>query len=274
VAKKRRKPHFFLETSVEVQRRFGHSLVKRDIDATLGDSLCASSFYVLMEYKRVVVKTLITFWALLKEEATVADALTAAAAGFSAREPKLVLMALAELLTEGDLQNDKDKITRQVEMLIEASLLAFDRDVTEMIPHRQSCPLSRASIEESYSRFMREIECETKCTVDAFWASSKAQLDRLTAQGEAHKANRGFAAVLPNMKEAAEDSTSQKTKRKCMQCGDVIIALEMPSDLTLLTFDKSFEAFCAILRKQCQRIPPFQELRARRGRPAIPQSPA
>jgi hypothetical protein len=263
MARKRRKPRFFLETSIEIQRRFGHALVKRAIDDAIGDDACASSFYVLMEYKRAVVKTLITLWALVKEEPTVGDALKVCAAGFESRAPKFVLMAIAELLNEGDLYNDKDKILRHLEMLIDSSLVAFDRDVAEMIQNRQKCPLARASTEKGYDRFLREIECETKCTVEAFWASQRNELQRLDKEGAAdvHQRNDSFKPLYPNIGQALASHTSQKTKRNCMRCGDIIIALEAPADLTLLTFDRSFESLCPILGKKVVRIPSVQALR-------------
>ena len=263
--RKRLKPHFFLETSVEIQRRFGHSLVKREIEGTIGDHPCASSFYVLMEYKRVVIKTLITLWGLIKEEASVGDALKTCAASLSARGPKFVLMAIAELVNEDDLKNDKEKILRQVEMLIDSSLVAFERDVAQFIENRQKCPLARASTEKGYDRFMREIECETKCSVETFWASKRNELASLKKDGlaDVHQKNDSFKPLYPHIVQATNDSTSQKTKRNCMICGDVIIALEAPADLTLLTFDRSFESLCAILGKRVVRVPSLQELKRR-----------
>ncbi len=219
-----------------------------------------------MEYKRAVVKTLITLLGLVNEEPSVGDAFKVCAASFKSREPKFILMALGELLNEGDLNNDKDKILRYIEMLIESSLVAFDRDVAELIQNRQKCPLARASTEKGYGRFLQEIECETRCNVDDFWASQRKALELLVKEGAAaeHQRNDGFKRMYPNVGQALADHTSQKTKSNCMRCGDVIIALEAPQDLTLLTFDRSFESLCPILGKKVVRIPSVQELKRRR----------
>jgi hypothetical protein len=170
---------------------------------------------------------------------------------------------LGTLVSENDLNNDKERLAREIEMLIVASLVAFERDVDEMLPDRQACPLSRASIARSYATFLREIRCETKCKVDSFWAANKTSLKKLVDDGgqPQHRSNRGFADVLPNIQAATDDPKSQKTPAKCKRCGDVIIALDVPARLTLLTFDRSFESLCTILGKPVQRIPSLQDLK-------------
>ena len=96
-----------------------------------------SSFYVLMEYKRVIVKTLIELHAVIREEDSVADGLLYFKESMRPRETKIVLAAVAKLLEEADLQNDKNKVLRNLEMLIEASIEWFKQDVDKWIPNRQ-----------------------------------------------------------------------------------------------------------------------------------------
>jgi hypothetical protein len=262
------KPTLFLETSVQVKRRIGASALKKAINNAIDGQRCVSSFYVLMEYKRVLVKSLIELWGLVNEEDSLAEALHVFAEDMQPRKPKLILDAVATLLAEGDLVNDKTRALREIEMLIEASLVSFDKEVERLIDDRQACPLARASttaasLADGYARFLREITCVTKCKVDVFWKANKANLERLFREGqlEPHSKNKGFADVLPNIDAASKDPSSQKTVRKCKRCGDTIIALEAPPAFTLVTFDRAFESFGAILEKPIKRLESLAAIR-------------
>ena len=262
---KKRLPDYFLETSLQISRRLGHPLVKSAIRNKVEGKHCVSSFYVLMEYKRVLVKSLIEFRVLLEED-DLAAALHHFSQSMRPREPKLLLSVLAQLLAEHDLANDKRRCIKEIEMLIEASLEYFDSDIDGYIENMQHCPLARASIQAGYERFLIEIDCVAKCKVDAFWKRKKSDLKTIIddGAGSQHQRNRGFAALYENVQEAYEDSTSQKTKPKCKKCGDVIIALEAPSTMSLLTFDRSFESLSILQGKRMERLPSLAALKASR----------
>jgi len=114
-----------------------------------------------------------------------------------------------------------------------------------------------ATKKESYERFSKEIDCRTQCSIEKFWQYNKSQLKRLVKEGEkdSHTGNKGFQKTLSLVKSVIGNVGLLKAKRNCMSVGDVIIALEMPKDLRMLTFDKAFDSICGILGKEVTVLP-------------------
>jgi len=250
-------PDYYIETSIPIKLLFGHTKVKSKLREILAGRRLSSSFYVLMEYKRTIVKTLIEFFYIAKEEDTPADALRYYTETFSTRGPKIILNALAKLVGESDLANDKEKFLIKLEMLIESALRHFDNIVWNYVPNRTNCPLAKASTGQGFDVFLREIECLTDCSVEKLWHQNRSRLKQLTAKAtdEPHKSNKGFQKPLSVVSSAITDPSIPKSKTNCKKAGDFIIALEMPDNMTLVTFDKAFESICTILGRQYYLLP-------------------
>ena len=255
----------FLETSIPRKLLFGHSLVKEEIKKYLRGVRSWSSFYVLMEYKRSVVKTLIDLYFVTLEEDTPSDALNYFAEGFRQRETKIILSAIAEFLKEPDIANDKEKFLIKLETWIHSALVYFDTLIYEYVDNMTQCPLAKASINASFQNFLEEINCKTECTVERLWKSSKGHLKKLVKEAKEHNdKNEGFTKPLPLIESAISNPNTPKTKTKCMQAGDFVIALEMPRHLRMLTFDKAFERICGILGKEVLVLPSLVALKKMR----------
>ena len=139
---------WFLETSVPRNLLFGHTLLKQQIRNYLKERRCYSSFYVLMEYKRSVIRTLIDLYFVAREEDTPRDAIkffSQGPKGFKPRESKLVLDAIAEFVNEPDILDDKDKFLIKLKMWITSALIHFDEIVYGYVDNKTKCPLARAS---------------------------------------------------------------------------------------------------------------------------------
>jgi len=227
----------------------------------------------LMEYKRSVVKTLIDLYFVAKEEKTPSDALHYFQEGFRTRQNKIVLSAIATLLEDSEIANDKLRFLIKLETLIFGSFQYFHDLIDKYIENKIACPLGKISIqegiarEEGYRRFLEEIDCIRMCSLDKFLKSKKSQLKRLIEEGEKdpHDKNKGFQEALLLIKSAIGTLDTLKAKSNCMKIGDVIIALEVPKRLKILTFDRGFESSCQILGKRLIVLPSLATLRKSRA---------
>ena len=257
----------FLETSVPRKRLFGHSLSKKQIDEFIGPSKCWSSQYVRMEFKRSVVQNLIHVYNVAQEEDSPGDTLNVISETFSNRLPKLLLSALSSLASEPDIIGNKQKFLFKLETLIKLAEQYLDDLVEDYVNNETGCPLARASTKESYEKFLDEIDCKAECRVERLWRRSKDSLKRLTGVQSTqppHSRNSGFTKPLPLIKQAITDPSRPKSKQNCMEAGDFVIALEMPKQYLLLTFDRAFESICQIIGKEVYRFPALSNLRAQR----------
>jgi len=256
---------WFLETSVHINRLFGHPLLKREIKATIiKPQLCYTSKFVFYEFKRRVVKTLINLYYLVQEEETPADALSYyAQASYSIREIKIVLEAVSFLLSQDDLRNDKQKSLANIELLIITSLQNFRDSVKDFVENKVKCPLAKASIDKSYEEFSEQIKCEATCIVSQFWHEHRRILKLLTREESLvpHRKNKGFINMLPLLHKVLEDCKVGQGIRNCEKLSDAIIAIEMPKKHTMLTFDKSFESLCPLMGKKVKRLPSLVALK-------------
>src|SRR4030042_4974343 len=269
---------YFLETSVPRQMLFGHTLIKEEIQKYLRSCTQKwSSFYVLMEYKRSVVKTLIDLYFVAKKEKTPSDALHYFQEGFKTRQNKIILSAIATLLEDSEIANDKVKFLVKLETLIFGSFQYFHDLIDKYIENKIACPLGKISIqegmarEEGYRKFLEEIDCIRMCSLDKFLKNKKSQLKRLIEEGgkDPHDKNKGFQEALLLIKSAIGTLDVLKTKTNCMKIGDIIIALEVPKRLQILTFDRGFESSCQILGKRLIVLPSLATLK--KSRVSVPQ---
>jgi hypothetical protein len=246
------KRDWFLETSVPRNLQFGHSLIKEEIKQHIKGVKCWSSYYVLMEYKRSVLKTLIDLYFVASEENTPSDALHYFSQGFKTRETKIVLDAIAELSKEPDVINDKKRFLVKLETLILAANQYFEDLIEGYVENKTHCPHAKASIKGSYDRFVEEIDCKKKCSVERLWKKSKGLLKLFVEEGgkQPHSSNKGFTKSFPLIESIIKDPKIAKTKTNCMNVGDFVIGLEMPKHLRMLTFDNAFKSICPIIGKE------------------------
>ncbi len=272
------KEDYFLETSVPRQMQFGHSLIKEEIRKHLrGGTQKWGSYYVLMEYKRSVVKTLIDLYFVAKEEKTPSDAVHYFQERFQVRQIKVILSAIATLLEDSEIANNKQKFLIKLETFIFGCFQSVYELIDKFIENRMGCPLGKTSIregiltEEAYKQFVEEIDCKKMCSLEKFLKDKKGQLKRLIEEGNKtpHDKNKGFQEALSLIKSATGTLDTLKTKTNCMKISDIIIALEMPKHLRMLTFDKSFDSSCEILGKKKTIIPSLAALM--KSRTSTPQ---
>lgn len=258
-------PCWFLDTSVFINRFFGHPRLKQDIKQTIHTIPCYTSFFVSYEFKRSVIRTLIEWYYLVKEEGP-ADALYTYKESFKPRENSIIVGAIASLLARGDVSSSKLKALSSLEALILSSLQDFQSMVKEFVENKTKCPLAKASIttgSPDFADFMEQTKCKAVCTVSKFWKSQKGVLKVLASCNDEYKKNNGFRKMLPVLHEVLKDPDRGQMISNCAKLGDVIIAIEMPAKCTMLTYDKSYESLCPLLGKEVYRLPSLSELKRR-----------
>jgi hypothetical protein len=263
----------FLETSIHIKRLFGYELLKREIKNNIRALTCYTSFFVFYEFKRRVIKTLIDFYYVLQEEDTLADALKYYnQTSYKPRGTKIIVDALAVLLSDDDLRNSKSKALANIEMLIVFSLQNFRDSIKGFVQNKvqSQCPLSKASItngRDDFEEFQRQIKCEAKCHIAQFWKKHRGTLEIFTKEEliESHKSNKGFAKMLLSLRMVLEDHEKGQTITNCLELADAIIAIEMPKDYTMLTFDRSFESLCPLMGKAVEKLPSLSDLKKRQS---------
>jgi len=171
---KARDKSWFIETSVLIKSLMGDSLTKKEIRKKVSGLDKWSSHYVLMEYKRSIIKTLIEIFYVAKEEENPSDVLSVYSEKFG-RKTKTALSFISALLRESDLENDKDKFLLKIETYIELAVNHFDSFIDYYIDNITKCPLGKADIEHGYSKFLIDIECQTNCKVENLWSKSRGK---------------------------------------------------------------------------------------------------
>lgn len=220
-----------------------------------------------MEFKRSIVQNLIHVYNVAQLENTPGDTLNVISESFSNRLPKLLLNAITALASEPDIIANKQKFLVKREGLIRLAEQFLDDLVEDYLNNETGCPLARASTKESYKKFTDEIDCKAECRVERLWDRNKNNLKRLTgaqSMEPPHSSNKGFTQPLPLIRKAITNPAEPKSKRNCMKAGDFVIALEMPKQYRMMTFDRSFESICRIIGKEVVRLPPLSVLIAQR----------
>ena len=177
-----------------------------------------------------------------------------------------MLGAVSDLLSRDDLRNDKQKLLAALKMMIFGSLQNFRDSIEDFAENQVKCPLAKASIDASYEEFLEQIKCKAKCTIAQFWRANRRILELLTQEElpEPHGKNKGFNDMLPLLRKVLDDYEAGQSIRNCQKLADAIIAIEMPKNHTMLTFDRSFESLCPLMGKKVRRLPSLSVLRVGR----------
>ncbi|MEW6584966.1 MAG: hypothetical protein AB1442_05065, partial [Nitrospirota bacterium] len=99
-----------------------------------------------------MVKTLIDLYFVAKEEKTPSDALHYFQEGFRTRQNKIVLSAVATLLEDSEIANDRLRFLVKLETLIFGSFQYFYDLIDKYIENKSGCPLGKILIQEEVPR--------------------------------------------------------------------------------------------------------------------------
>ncbi len=261
----------FLDTSVVIKQRAGHSAHRAILSATIPIPHYVNN-YVRMEF----YKALLLDWTRLYFESgesfhpTFGDALLFYSDRFG-RGPKTVLTALGNLMTSIGFflseTRDKENCRQKLQDLIFELALEFERcyrdtgdDPTRCA--RLSSPLKLPepqmrdeALLEFQKTFEAVEECRKHCTIDTVYRrGGKYKIEKIEELRHQSLADKRVTRLSGLVHEALENS-AKITCWSCAKMGDATIGASMPAGWRLHSLDTLHEPVCQALAKDCQVHP-------------------
>ena len=235
----------FLETTIQIEKIFGRK--KEEIVKFLSDKEALTSNYVLMEFKRTMLKDCIALYSFLKEEKDLADTLMRLSElrVYEHRTAVRISKILSKLSENNTL--DYEKVLNKLEDLIESELLE-DFFYRVKVIDETKCGLANEDVHknETYSLNLRCRREEKKCEIEDFVAKNKDDFRKLLNDLRDHKE---FESPCNVIKEILEDCGKARGKKNCWKLGDCIISLEAPKNSRIFTTDHHYKQICNSLEK-------------------------
>lgn len=239
-----------LDTTIQYYRVFSHSSVKQALLGLLSQYQVFVSRYVLYEFKRTLIKAVITFYTYVCEEKTIDDALDRAGRTFSGREKTHFINILRELIKNPNIaEGNKDQLLTRLRRMFEWELLDIFEDGVSYIPDHIRCTPSKADPKEGMDRFIRQLHCRkdwNQCNLPKFMELKQKRLKRLTdlSKSSEYKGDKAFQNLAFLCGKVLDDFNQCKGDN-CKTLGDLIIALEVLPEHILLTSNVcDFKSIC------------------------------
>ena len=233
----------FLETTIQIERIFGRK--KEEIVKFLSDKEVLSSNYVLMEFKRTMLKDCIALYSFLKEEKDLGDTLMRLSElrVYEHRTAVRISKILSKLSENNTL--DYEKVLNKLEDLIESELLEEFFYRVKVIDETK-CGLANEEVKknETYYLNLRCRRDEKKCEIEEFVARNRGKFRKLLNELQTYKE---FEDVCSVIKEILEDCEKARGKKNCWKLGDCIISIEAPKSSRIFTTDHHYEKICNAL---------------------------
>lgn len=235
----------FLETPIQIGKIFGRR--SKDIFDFLRDKEALTSNYVLMEFKRTILKDCILLYSFLKEEKRLEDTFRRISElrDFEHRTASRISLILSKLSENNTLEYEK--VLNKVEDLIESELLEYFFYRVNVIDETK-CGLANEDVHknETYSLNLRCRREEKKCEIEDFVGKNKDNFRKLLNDLRDHKE---FESPCKVIKEILEDCGKARGKKNCWKLGDCIISLEAPKSSRIFTTDHHYKQICNSLEK-------------------------
>jgi len=249
-----------LDTTIQIYRVFSHSSVKRVVLELLSRCQVFVSRYVLYEFKRTLIKAVMTFYTYIREEETVDDALDRAARTFSGREKTHFINIFRELIKNpGITEGKKKQLLVRLQRMFEWELLDIFEEGVSYIPDHVKCTPSKASPTEGMEQFVRQLRCQKdwdQCSLPRFLELKQKRLRRLIklSKSSEYQKDKSFQN-LASLCGKVLDDFSQCKGNNCKVLGDLIIALEVLPEHILLTSNISdFKPICEAIETSVRFI--------------------
>ena len=235
----------FLETTIQIERIFGRK--RTDIAGFLSDKEVLTSNYVLMEFKRTMLKDCIALYSFLKEEKNLEGTLMRLSElkVYAHRTAVRISKILSKLSENNTL--DYEKVLNKLEDLIESELLEEFFYRVKVIDETK-CGLANEEVKknETYSLNLRCRRDKKNCEIEEFVAKNKEKFKKLLEDLQAYEE---FEVVCNVINEILEDYGKARGRKNCWKLGDCIISIEAPKSCKIFTTDHHYESICNSLEK-------------------------
>ncbi|MBW1867162.1 MAG: hypothetical protein JRI38_05390 [Deltaproteobacteria bacterium] len=235
----------FLDTTIQIEKIFGRD--RYEISKYLKENDVLTSSYVLMEFKRTILKDCIALHSYLKEEGDL-ESTFIRLSELRVHEHRIA-SRISKILSGmcGQDSIEYEKVLERLEDLIESELLEYFFYNVETIDETK-CGLAKEEISknEIYSLDLSCRRGHKKCEIRDFIAANREEFCRLL---EGLQSNREFEKVCDSLKEVLEDPEKARGRKNCWRLGDCIISIESPKTHTILTTDHHYGIICNSLEK-------------------------
>lgn len=236
----------FLETPIQIGKIFGRR--SKDIFDFLRDKEALTSNYVLMEFKRTILKDCILLYSFLKEEKRLEDTFRRISElrDFEHRTASRISLILSKLSENNTLEYEK--VLNKLEDLIESELLEYFFYRVNLIDETK-CGLANEKVHknETYSLNLRCKREEKKCEIEAFVLKNEEGFRKLLNELQTNEEFKGVCNVI---KEILKDHKKARGRKNCWKIGDCIISLEAPKGYKIFTTDHHYKQICNSLEKE------------------------
>jgi hypothetical protein len=243
----------FLDTTIIIERIFEEPARRQEIERALGRRLAMTADYVLMEFKRAVLRTCVLLYSLAREAGSL-QALFRRLSRLRTYEHRLAnrySLLLAWISREAQLE--WNEVIERLEMLIEWQLLReFDAVVDEVYPCLD-CRLARVEPIRGDDYYLLDMKCRreiVQCEIVDFVIGHHKELS-VIAQALAEIEDVALMRVKEVIEEVLEEPSKARGRKNCWALGDVFVALCAPKDSPIYTTNRRhFEPICAALSKK------------------------
>ena len=242
----KKKQRYLLETSILRKLIWGIELERGEINSLTRDGTRFTSEYCLKEFYVGVIKALIEFYFLFKNDSLSSsqEDVSAFSQKYGTRTPKLMMVIIAQL-NNGNFTNNKVEDSALIKTYI---LDLFQKVnfqlVNQVVSNSHKCGVSKLKITELSDTQLRDFyngiedlyknEPINICKIKKFLDEKKDIIVPM------HKAS------LKEVREMSENATRKiNSCGECSHIGDLVIAMES-TDLTLVTLDRSQARMCKL----------------------------
>lgn len=260
-----RKKCIFLDSSVQVPRRFGMPKLRQGIQNILDKySLLVSSTYVRMEFTHSFIRDLIYLYDLSMRLSNLSEILCKIETlpNVIRRKINRLLQGLAIffLEVEGDILNERnldilEKLQLWLPHVIDESWEWFNESLDYVVDGTgcKKASVAPVRIGDTYQPFGGCKKSEKKCKIDEFFRSNITnfesivdELKNLPSENKDEELLR-MEKVLEKALSYPEDLLDSKN---CWKCGDAIITTECPKEAILFTTNiKHYQLLCPAVDK-------------------------
>lgn len=251
----------FLETTIQIERVLGSRERQANLRAELGNYRLITSHYVLGEYLRTAIKDAIQLYQLLLKHAHLDDVMTAIGQHINKREASRMMLILGAALRNGYVlepttQAQSELIDRLLLMINVLFLRRFHAGIDEMVDDVQ-CGLARErpvalspTMNSTYQLRSQCIRTVRECALAERMQTWQPQLEAL-AEGLNDATDPALSRMGKLASRIIEEPILARGRNCTWHLGDMVIALELPTDVPLYTTNRRhFEPILEILGKQ------------------------
>ena len=255
----------FLDTSVLRPMLHGSAAYKRHLEEQMGSDPCYISQYVMMEFRRSFIMSLVAFYFYLELPTikTVGDALQLWSHKFKAGELKAVMQLIAQLLDAGRIGTENPRDLEKAQLAIGRYIKRVDakarrkfkdssKDTTgcgrAAVPLKIDLHRLREDLQIFNDAFANTKACRSQCRIeDLPFTKYRQEVDdyiKLAGSLPSRKETQGFVRIADKLADVLAKGDQSCSCTVCGAIGDAVIALDAPREMCLEHVDQSFDHLC------------------------------